>query len=523
MLSTIGVAGSPPSERETDRSYPASRFRKGPVIAGVSLLVVIVAGVLCYQYWPFSEKAVREDLAEASDSNVTIRSYHPTYFPPGCTLEGVEFHHGPNNLKLITIDKLVVEGSYVGILTRHVRRITAIGARVYVPPFGGNVQFHSQHSNIAVDELIANGTGVEFTSIDRPTRSLIFDAHEARLHQVRWGSPIQYRLRFRNPNPPGEISVEGRFGPWADGHPQDTPMSGVYSLEHADLGVYGGIGGSLGSRGKFDGVFKHINVSGTTETPDFVVTSGGHKHALLTHFDAYVDAMRGDTFLNRVEAHLGRTTLIAQGSIAGSSGTKGKAANLRFTSRHGRIEDILGLFVTAPRSPMSGDLSFVAHAQLAHSDQPFLEHVKLQAEFGIDDGSFKPETQKDVDALSAGARGENKDDPETVLTDLKGAVALSGGVAQFSDLDFGVPGAEARLHGTYNVMNYRINLHGDMKVDTKISKTSSGAKALLLKIMDPFFRKKRKGEIVPVHILGTYEKPQFGLDLGNRNQPRSNR
>jgi hypothetical protein len=31
--------------------------------------------------------------------------------------------------------------------------------------------------------------------------------------------------------------------------------------------------------------------------------------------------------------------------------------------------------------------------------------------------------------------------------------------------------------------------------------------------MDPFFRKKKKGEIVPVHIEGTYEHPQFGLDL----------
>ena len=59
-----------------------------------------------------------------------------------------------------------------------------------------------------------------------------------------------------------------------------------------------------------------------------------------------------------------------------------------------------------------------------------------------------------------------------------------------------------------------------MKVDTKISKTSSGVKALLLKIMDPLFRKKKKGEIVPVHILGTYEKPQFGLDLANNEKKK---
>jgi hypothetical protein len=520
MSSSIGVAGSrSSSSRAADRAFAAARLRKLLVILAACIGILVVAAVLCTKYWPFSENAVREDLAEASDSMVTIRSYHPTYFPPGCKLEGVEFRHGKNNFKLITISELVVEGSYLGIFRRHVPRITAVGARVFVPPFGANVQFHSQHSNIVVDELIANGTGVEFISADRKTSSLIFDVHEALLRSVRWGSPIEYRLKFRNPNPPGEIFVEGKFGAWADGHPQDTPMSGSYTFDHADLGVYGGIEGTLSSKGKFDGQFKHLNVSGTTDTPDFVVSSGGHKHSLSTRFDAYVDATRGDTFLNRVEARLGRTIVIARGSVAGMD-NKGKGASLHFTSRHGRIEDILGLFVTAPRPPMSGDLSFVARVQLPPGDQPFLEKVTLQGQFGIDDGSFKPDTQKDVNALSAGARGENKDDSKTVLTNLKGGLELSSGVANFSDLDFGVPGAKAHLHGTYNIVNYRINLHGNMKVDTKISKTSSGAKALLLKIMDPLFRKKKKGEVVPVHILGTYEKPQFGLDFSNDNKAK---
>jgi hypothetical protein len=51
-----------------------------------------------------------------------------------------------------------------------------------------------------------------------------------------------------------------------------------------------------------------------------------------------------------------------------------------------------------------------------------------------------------------------------------------------------------------------------MQVRTKISNTSSGAKAFLLKVMDPFFKKRKKGEILPVKISGTYEKPSFGLD-----------
>ena len=102
-----------------------------------------------------------------------------------------------------------------------------------------------------------------------------------------------------------------------------------------------------------------------------------------------------------------------------------------------------------------------------------------------------------------------------MVSDLTGKVVLAQGVAQFSNLSFGVPGARAEMHGSYDLLNHRINLHGNMNVDTKISNTSSGVKALLLKFMDPLFKKKKKGEIVPVHIEGTYEKPQFGLDLGN--------
>ena len=143
----------------------------------------------------------------------------------------------------------------------------------------------------------------------------------------------------------------------------------------------------------------------------------------------------------------------------------------------------------------------------------------LDGDFGIDDSTFsKPETQKSVNELSAGAEGEKMEDAETVLTDLKGQVVLEEGIAKFSNLTFHIPGAKARMYGTYNLLNHKIDLHGRMRVDTKISKTTTGVKSLLLKIMDPIFKKKKKGEVVPVHIAGTYEHPQFGLDLSDQKK-----
>src|ERR1700739_705842 len=187
-MSSIDVVGPRTSTRDPHRSETRAKLPKTLLIVSlVAAAVLCVTAVLCVKYWPFSEKAVQEDLTEAADSRVTIRSYHPIYFPsPGCILEGVEFRHGANQFRLITIDRLIIEGSYFGILTQHVPHVTAVGARIFIPPFGANTKFHSQHSAMVIDELVANGTRVEFTSNDPSKHPLLFDVHEAQLRSVRW-------------------------------------------------------------------------------------------------------------------------------------------------------------------------------------------------------------------------------------------------------------------------------------------------------------------------------------------------
>jgi hypothetical protein len=518
------TASSPEVGKRTDKT--SRNFFRGQtillIVAGILVCIVVCLAVFWNRFWPFTEKAIVEDLAEASDSTVTVRSAHRTYFPhPGCVVEGIEFKHGPDKWTLITIDKLVIEGSYTGILSKHVPRIRAEGGHVFVPPLGSNVTFKTQHSNLIVEELVADGVMIDFASKDPNKKPLRFDVHEGVLHNVQWGSAIEYDLKFHNPEPPGEIATRGKFGVWTEGKGAETPISGEYTFERADLGVYGGVAGLLDSNGKYGGVLKHIDISGTTDVPNFEVTSGGHKVKLVTQYSAYVDGIHGDTFLKSVDGHFGRTDLSVEGSIARVKGRKSKTALLDLSSRRGRIEDILGLFVSAPRAPMSGPISLRAKVEIPPGDERFLKKVKLSGAFGIGNGTFaKPKTQKDVNELSAGARGEKMEEAETVLTDLKGEVALIGGIARFSNLSFGIPGAKARMHGTYNLLNEKIDLHGFMRVDTKISKTTTGVKSLFLKMMDPFFKKKRKGEVVPVHIGGTYDHPQFGLDLNQQQDKK---
>jgi hypothetical protein len=167
---------------------------------------------------------------------------------------------------------------------------------------------------------------------------------------------------------------------------------------------------------------------------------------------------------------------------------------------------------------MSGSITLQARAEIPPGKEPFLNKVKLRGTFGIAGGTFsKPSTQEGVNKLSAGARGEkDPPDPETVLTDLTGRVDLHDGISTFTDLSFGVPGADARVQGTYNLLNEKIDLRGQLQVDSKISNTTSGTKSFFLKMMEPFFKKKKKGEIVPVRISGTFSHPSFGLSLNDK-------
>ncbi|HKN18059.1 MAG TPA: AsmA-like C-terminal region-containing protein [Candidatus Sulfotelmatobacter sp.] len=503
------------------RQESRGSFRKIVILTGIvgaAAICAIVVGLI--YWWPFAQIRVIQDLREASDSQVQIRAFHQTYFPaPGCILEGVVFRRGSADVKpLITIEKLTILGSYPGLLAQRVSRLTAEGLRISIPPFGTAEPFHTTPSKITVDEIVANGSAIEFALRDPAKQSLRFDIHEALLREVGWKGPLTYQVKVHNPEPPGEVTARGKFGVWNRNDPGETPISGNYNFDQADLSVYEGIAGKVSSTGKFSGKLAHIDISGVTDTPDFEVKSGGHPVRLTTEFSAYVDAIHGDTFLKRVQADFLKTRVVAQGSVAGSSSGTGKTALIDLSASNARIEDFLRLFVTADRPPMSGSVTLQSRLEIPPGDQDFLKKVKLQGGFGVAGGTFSdPSTQQGVDKLSAGARGEkNQDDPETALTGLKGQVNLLAGTARLSDLSFGVPGAAARLHGTYNLINYKIDLRGQMRVDTEISKTTSGSKAVLLKMMNPFFKKTRKGEVVPVRISGTYAHPIFGLDFDDK-------
>jgi len=490
------------------------RSRKILVIAGLAAgILFAVAAVLLMEFWPFEPGTVRQEIAQASDSSVTLARFHKFYFPtPGCVAEGVTLKHG--NATFIRADKIIIRGSYAGLLSHHLTSLRVTGLQIFVPAIGSGTEFRKNGSDITIEHVIADGTVVELRSRDPEKPALRFEVQKAELHNVGYGQSSHYDVVFQNPLPPGEIQATGIMGAWNSQAAGETAVFGRYEFRNADLGVFPGMSGTLWSNGMFDGTLQHINVSGQTSIPNFHVRDSSHQVELTTTFAAYVDATSGDVYLHRVDATFGRTHLVAHGAIAKAANGDGKIARVDLTMDNGRIEDVLGLFVSSKRAPMSGPMTLRTSVEIPSGHEPFLKKVQLRGTFGVSEGSFnRIGTQSDVDKLSAGARGANKDDAPAVASELTGSAVVEHGTANFSDLKFQIPGAKARLHGTYSLLNHRVDLHGPMRVDTKIANTTTGFKSFFLKLINPIFKKRRRGEVIPVHILGTYEHPNFGIDV----------
>ena len=515
----------------------SNHARKLVVRAALAMVVVfLVTIVLLALCWPLSRKAVLKELEDESQSRVNIGAFHGTYFPrPGCVLENVTFQHNPKagSPPLITVQRLRIEGSFSGLLTKRVRRIRAEGMRILVPPRGSDEHFQTpKRSPFVVEDLIADGAILEVASREADKQPLKFSFHNFVLSKVGSNGPASFQATLSNPQPPGEITTAGKFGPWSEDDVGKTAVSGDYLFQEADLGVFRGIAGLLSSSGKFSGVLNRIEVRGMTDTPRFTVSSSSHQVQLRTQFYALVNGENGDTFLQKVVATFWKTTVWSEGSVAGRAGQPGKTGAVELAAKDGRIQDILLLFGRSERAPMSGTVNFHAKVFIPPGRQPFLEKVELRGDFGVDAGIFtKSDTQEGVNHLSQGALSEEnhhkteteEDDPETVLSDLKGHVLLRGGTARFSNLSFSVPGALAQLQGTYNLITEKIDLRGTLKTDSEPSNTTHGMKALILKVLDPFFKKKHAGYVMPVKITGTYEHPSFGLDLSDGDDKKSHK
>lgn len=489
------------------RVHAGSFLSRALIISGCIVIVLLAAGaILVYTHWPFTEAAVRSDLASATSSDVRFGRFHTHYFPPSCVAESVTFREASETRPAISIRKLTITATLGDLLRHRLRLIKAEGLHgklVHRSPFS-----NASSSVHAIDRLIADDAVLEIPSRGQQ-QSLQFRFHKLSISNLTVGGVISFVAVLDLPLPAGLASISGQFGPWRSGDSASTPISGKYSLERADLGVFHSIGGEVSSDGTFRGDLKQIGVDGYTHSPNFTVATTQHSLPLNTSFHASVDVQDGNVVLPHFMAQFGRDQITGSGSVARRNDGK-RSTLLDLNCTRGRIEDTFYPFIESARSPLTGDTNFRMKIALASGHGPFLQKLRLDSDFHIENARFtNSQTETRLSKVSA----PPNQDESNESAQLQGNVLLTNGVARFSELTIHDDGASAAFHGSYAVHRETIDLHGDLKTAASLAKTSHGMKAIFAKVIETFYKKSPHVTVVPVHIGGTYSHPNFGLDL----------
>ena len=377
---------------------------------------------------------------------------------------------------------------------------------------------------ITVERITATDARLEIAPDDPDGEPLVFDIAYVQLKDFSPSRPATYEAHLTNPRPKGEIVTAGRFGPWRAHAPRLTHVSGDYSLTKADMSVFKGLGGLLFSTGTFKGQLDSIEVEGDASIPDFQVETGKHPMPLQTSFRALVDGTNGNTYLKDVQAKLGNSAISATGEVAGKKGGPGKTVRLNVHSDSARLEDFINLVVKGNKSPMQGQLAFRTRLELPPGDASVLDTLKLAGNFTIHGGRFTSDLVQDkVDELSRRGQGQPKNAKiDNVLSGFAGRYTLQHGRLNLERLQFGVQGADVTLAGSYRLRGEQLDFTGELRLDATISQTTTGFRSVLLRAVDPFFRKQGAGAVLPIRISGSVEQPEFKLNLFRKKTKTQN-
>ncbi|MBI3476307.1 MAG: hypothetical protein HY010_11280 [Acidobacteria bacterium] len=421
----------------------------------------------------------------------------------------------------------------VGVLSllrspMHIRTVYLNGLQLNIPPKEDREQFRSLAPKggkikIVVDEFRSEHAELVINTV-RPDRlPLEFEIRDLVMKDIGPDRPLSFNATLVNPKPVGDIVSKGEFGPFHPEDPRATPVRGDYSFSHADLGTLKGIAGILSSTGRYEGELGKIVVDGQTDTPDFRLNISGRPVPLKTSFHAIVDGASGDTYLQPVHATILSTPLTATGFVVKSATPKGHHILLDVTIDGGKIEDLLRLAVRTDPPVMTGKIHLRTRLDLPAGDDDLADRLSLKGKFQLTGAHFSNDKiQEKVDALSMRSRGKPqlaKDEiPDNVLATMGSDFTLQKSVVDLPNLFFEMPGTQVTLAGDYSLDGNMFDFHGRARFDAALSKMMGGWKSVLLKPVDPFFRKNGAGTELPIKITGTKSEPHFGLDLGHKGK-----
>jgi hypothetical protein len=492
---------------------------------------------------PTVRDRVVETLNERFDSKVDMTSLQVAVFPrPHLWGTGLILRYdGRTDIPpLITIDSFNASAGFRGVLRAplHLRDVAVEGLDIRVPPGGLNGDSDDDDDDeprrpkdtpppvvqvkrpgkppFLIDSFTSRQARLEIASHRKNRLPRIFDIENLTMKGFGLPDGAPFQAALINPKPRGRIETNGKFGPWNPAEPDLTPISGDYTFKDANLNDIKGIAGTLAAVGTYSGVLERVDVVGTTETPDFSIDIAGQQVPLTTKFRAVVDGTNGDTWLEQVEATLGRTTILAKGAVVRTQNVKGRRVSLDLRIQQGRIEDLMRLAVKSANNPLLGRIDLDTRFLLPQGPADVVDRLQLNGTFKLRQARFTSiDVQKKINLISSRGSGDEDADGtgESVVSNMQGKFTLRDARLAFSDLTFTVPGATVQLSGTYNLRDELMDFTGYFLTDASLAEMTSGVKAMLARLAQPFFRRPGGGSKIPIRISGPRSKPKFGLDV----------
>lgn len=396
--------------------------------------------------------------------------------------------------------------------THRITRIDLSGLRIDVPE---HLPPPTQAGNpsalkTTVTELHADGAVL---TIARRHHVLRFEFSRLALQNLAKNKQVRFEAAMASSNPAARIRAQGVLGPWRAADHAATQASGSFALDGWNLAEYTVLSGKVSANGSFSGTLGNLNTRGRARISQFAVSSSHHPEDLTAEFEATVNGMNGNIGARSVAAHFLQTTILASGSIASGAG-QAKTVSLEAHSSKARIEDLLWVFVSSPRPAMNGAIGLEGHIVLPPGKEKFLRRIQIDGDFHISEALFtNTATEEKLTEFSERAQVTHAAGSKDVNADMESVVKLREGVAHLSHGIFYVPGATAKMAGTYDLMNEAIHLRGTLILQASLSKAAGGFKSILLLPLDPLYRKGDAGAVVPLRMTGTYSHPRFHVSL----------
>jgi hypothetical protein len=497
-------------------------FRSVTIVLGVPFLLAAILAIYFWRFPPVNREWVVETLEKHYQCDVELKSFSASFFPAASIAgEGLVLKRRDraNLPPLASIRKFSVSADWLGLLRqpRHFRQVRLEGLVMVVPPRQSQAQAKKERqvSPFVLDEVFADDAMLSILPANLNKLPHVFEIHKLRMQSAGLGQPMSFQVTLTNPTPVGQIQSSGRFGPWNTDEPSLTPVSGNYTFSHADLSTIRGLGGTLSSHGSYEGVLSRIQVQGETDTPDFDLGISGNKLRLRTQFSAVVDGVDGDTLLQPVSAQLLGSTIVARGGVTQAAGRNGRIILLDVSAKPARLEDFLHLAVKSTTPSINGAASVQAKFDLHPGEEEVAKRLKLDGTFSVRSARFtNPEVEAKITSLSRRGQGKPRDDDlRNARFDMRGHFVLANSQVTFSSLSFSVPGATVQLQGTFGLLSQALDFHGTLRLQAKVSQTTTGIKSLLLKAIDPLFEREGAGTVLPIKITGTRGEPSFQIEI----------